>query len=110
MLFRSWLDEWLPDGTDKEGRGLTMATNTRGTFVNLLTRDPRGAGIGQNVAGLWNAHNTWQHWNQTMRGGGDRIGRQMERTATGEVGRLDADFMALIAQVKPEVSKALATV
>lgn len=103
-------DLWQPlvnaDGTDKDGRGLTLATDTRGTLSSLMLTDPRSVG-GQNVASLLNAHNTWQHWNQTAKGQQDRFARQMERTATGQVAALDQQFMALIAQVVPEVSKVL---
>lgn len=101
------LDAWRPIDLE-EGRSKTMAENTRGAFVTLLTRDRR-VNIGQNAAGLWQAHNTWQHWEQTAKGGNaqNRIGRQMQRTAEGEVSSLDAEFMALVAGVIPEVGEAL---
>lgn len=104
------LDVWMPlvdkDGNDKEGRGLTLATDTRGSLTNLFVSDPRRI-VGSNVAGLLNAHNTWQHWNQTSKGSQDRFARQMERTAGGAVANLDAEFLAIVAGVVPEVSAAL---
>jgi hypothetical protein len=107
---RKVLDLWMPltreDGTDKEGASLTKSMDTRGSLVNLFASDPRKID-GKNAASLLNAHNTWQHWTQVSKGAQDRFARQMERTATGNVGKLDADFMALVAQVKPEVQRVL---
>lgn len=101
------LDAWRPLDAE-EGRGRTMSENTRNAFEKLLTYDPR-VNVGQNAAGLWQAHNTWQHWEQTAKGGNaqNRIGRQMQRTAEGEVSALDAEFMALVAGVIPAVGEAL---
>lgn len=103
------LDLWRPLPEDGAKQSVLTATeNTRGALTGLFLNDRRVA-MGQNAAGLFQAHNTWQHWEMVARGQnqGNRIGRQAERTTTGEVDALDREFMALVAQVVPAVATAI---
>lgn len=102
------LDEWKPV-PDEDGRGRTIALDTHMAFLNELSgpRNPFGA----TVAGLWQAHNTYAHWGQTMRNVGTsptaRLDRMAVRTMTGNVRNDDAEFMSIVSR---EFGGLLATV
>lgn len=104
------LNEWKPVPFEP-GRAQTIATNQHGDFLRLFNGDPRNV-FGQSVAGLWQTHNTWQHWDQTMRGFTDdhghvaataRLDRMAMRTATSQVQQLDQEFMAIVAAEYPQL-------
>jgi hypothetical protein len=104
--FRSILDLWAPL-PEEEGRGRTMKINARGELSMCMHRDTRQV-FGQTVAGLWQAHNTYQHWVMGSRGDADRFQRQAFRSAKGEVSDLDMKFMDIVRSVIPEAELALA--
>lgn len=90
------LDTWKPI-PDEEGRGKTIAENTRKAFITELHggRNPFGITVG----GMVQAHNTWAHWSQTMRGDGSgvaRLERKAVRTMLGDVASDDAKFMDIM--------------
>jgi hypothetical protein len=104
------LNEWKPV-PNEPGRAQTIAMNQHNEFMRIFNTDPRNV-FGQSVAGLWQSHNTWQHWSQTMRGFTDdqgkeamtaRLDRMAMRTAMHHVEREDEAFMALVAAEFPEL-------
>ena len=97
------LNTWKPI-PDEDGRAKTIAENTQMAFIQEFngTRNP----FGLTVAGLWQAHNTWAHWEQTMRGmdgATARLDRKAMRTAEGDVEDMDRKFMEIIAGVFDDV-------
>jgi hypothetical protein len=109
MTVRPWqveavLDLWKPV-PEEDGRGRTIAVNQHATYKHLFYTDKRNV-FGETVAGMWQAHNTWQHWEQTARGIDDsitgRLDRMATRTVTGDVKDADAKFMSIIAEEFPQ--------
>ena len=85
---------------DEDGRGRTIALDTQLAFLTELSgpRNPFGA----TVAGLWQTHNTYAHWGQTMRNVGQsptaRLDRMAIRTMTGGVRNDDTEFMNIVSR------------
>lgn len=90
------LDGWAPV-PEEDGRTKTMRETKRAEFLRIFHTDRRNV-FGESVAGLLQAHNTYQHW--TM-GAEDtnRLARKAERTMTGAVDKLDAEFAGIVAGV-----------
>lgn len=86
---------------EEDGRSKTMVQNAHGALIGELY-GPRNP-YGKTAAGLLQAHNSWAHWHQTMRGAGDRIERQAVRTMEGSVAVDDAAFMQVLSQVWDEI-------
>ena len=107
--FHAVLEAWKPV-PDEPGRGQTIAQNVHQDMWWHFKQDERNV-FGDSLAGMLQAHNTWAHWTQGMRGTNAigataRLDRQAARTATGAVSKDDAEFLAIVAQVCPELMPA----
>ena len=104
--FNTILEAWKPV-PDEPGRGQTIAQNVHQDMMWHFHSDPRNV-FGESLAGLLQAHNTWAHWTQGMRGNADsptaRLDRMATRTATGGVGADDAEVLAIVQQCFPELT------
>lgn len=103
--FRKTMDLWRPI-PELDGRGKTLAEKVRSDLSRLFFADTRNV-FGQTAAGLWQAHNTFQHWSGNRITDGDRMQRQAQRVANGQAAALDTEFLAIMAEVFPEMTKAL---
>lgn len=99
------IDTWCPIPAEP-GRAKTMRENKQAEFAGIYFDTDRQP-FGETVAGLVQAHNTWQHWSQ---GAEDmnRLVRKAQRTMTGQVDAADAEFMAIVSNEFPEMALVLA--
>jgi phage/plasmid-like protein (TIGR03299 family) len=89
-----FLDLWAPLPLE-DGRGLTVATNRREQFIDVLTNDPAVAPFSGNAFGLLQAANTFQHHYGEVRGRTREIANA-DRVITGRQAKLDSRTLEYI--------------
>ena len=97
----AFLDAFAPL-PEKEGRGLTLATQTRESLTGMWNNDNRVSPWRNTAWGVVQAVNTHTHHVQTVRGA-SRPERNMVRAVTGGVDTLDTDTMSTLNKVLASV-------
>lgn len=93
-----------PDGTEKVGRGFTVADNRRDAWSALWANDPRCAPWNGTAFGVLQTVNTWEHHHSSVHGGEEkRAAKNMGRMVKGEWEDISTETLEVL-------DKALATV
>jgi len=101
--FSKHLDILVPltdkQGQPLEGRSLTMADTKRGEITKLYRYDPSAAPWNGTAWGVLQAHNTWAHHKQTVRGS-SRTQRNREAALTGSITAQDDVVLKVLAELQ----------
>lgn len=84
---------------EEDGRSRTIALNKRAEFLKILDRDPRvPTDQRMTLAGLWQAHNTYNQWAETVRGNSDPLAKTAKQVMTTGIDS-DAAFWDVISKM-----------
>jgi len=102
--FGQWLDLAVPlvnpDGTRKDGKGLTMAGNRRDEMTRLWTEDPKAAPWRNTGLGVLQVANTYRTWSGIVKGAdGGRMEANFTHDVFGKTAKADTEAMELLAKV-----------